>query len=297
MPDIVHKVYTRESFGTPWELRGVRPLANTPADAVLECGIREVLVKASDMTADVLVVREFDDKFAGQEFFHGLGQNMKSDGLSSDMSLVSVDWDRVKKLDIYTRDHRKIGGAKGWKVDVAMIEAIVVCMDCGAAPYDACMVVGLPWKLFKRWLRLGKQLAEDVFDKTGRELSDEEEGYLWMYRTITHAEGLWKQKSALVVDQTLAGNPGISKLQAQTAMQVLARRSAANWERKSGVRILNEQDEDDDEPVAALGSGNRFGDQIVIEPDEVEDARGDRDTEIEQRRRRKGTLGDLKYEE
>ena len=164
---------------------------------------------------------------------------MSSSGIGSNFSLVSEDWDQISEIDVYRKDSREYGRNTGaWKVDESMVEGICLALSVGDDRRNACALVCLPYPLFQRWFSLGERLALKVYGQSGYELSDEEEGYFWMYRKVMNAESLWLNKSAIVLNEVVEGNEDITSLQAKIALEVKSRRSPGAWERKNGVEYV-----------------------------------------------------------
>ena len=205
----------------------------------------------------------------------------------TDFSIVSEDWHQIQDIDFYRKDYRKIGGRNGWQFDEAMVRSMVTAILLCGDEETACQLVAVPFKVYTRWKAIGERLHEHVFEERGVELNDEQEGYLFLYREISNALGLANMKSAIILHEVKAGNDNFTPLQARVAFEFLAKRNPKQWERKSGVNVIESRDPD--APLPSLpGGGGR--EQKV---DDMDTVRADRDAEIAKRRRRPGTLGDL----
>lgn len=210
-----------------------------------------------------------------------------------DFSLVSGDWVHLRDFDMYRRDGRGHGGRRGWKVDPGTVKGLCMALDMGCDRRMASYLVGLPPALLDRWMTIGERVATRWHDHEMRELSDDEEGFLWLWVMVTKHENLWLSKMTLTINEGMSGNESVTDQKMRIALHVMARRSPEAWERKSGLSVnrvpkpeLPSLDESMDVGGSFLGSGGtgRVGADRV--------AREERDRDYELRKSRGTVSGD-----
>lgn len=204
---------------------------------------------------------------------------VKDKDLGSDFALVNPNWKSLTKLDAYRKDYRDIGGSQGWKIDVDVIEDVVKAIRVGNDEQNACALAGLPYKIYCKWKNKGEVIAERVFGLSVTNLTDEETGYLWMYRTVVREISLWQAKSAVILNEGVMGNPDVTNTQATLALDVLSRRNPGQWARK---RNVSPQDTvTSEERVAKIEAQ-----QEKKEPVKLSVIRSDRNNEIDEIRKK-----------
>ena len=159
--------------------------------------------------------------------------------LGGDFSLISGDWAKLQSLDIYRKEGRSYGGTNGWRVDPGTVKGICQALDVGVARNSAALLVGLPSELLKKWMAIGERIATRFHEHDMVDLTDEEEGFMWLWVMVVKHENLWLAKMAITINEGMSGNKAVSDQKMRIALDILAKRNPEPWERKNGIMLDN----------------------------------------------------------
>lgn len=215
-----------------------------------------------------------------------MGDGFELVPLDGDFGLISGDWAVLRGIDLYRKGGRGFGGSGGWRFDPAMVEAICKALSVGCDRTIAAGLVGLPTDVLDKWMNIGERVSTLLHEHGMTDITDEEEGFLWLWVNVSKAENLWLAKMPLTIDQGMSGNKGVSDQKMRIALDVLAKRNPAHWERKNGVVLESKRlsPPAEDEPGTLLGGRGSKEGTIAAEA-----ARQERDKEYE-RRKNRGTI-------
>ena len=205
-----------------------------------------------------------------------MGKSGDIDGVGGE---VMSSYVRIRDgVEVYRRPDRVYGGS-GCCVDDVMVEHICSVLRAGGRIRTACRVVGLPYRLFRRWMMEGERIRERMYMDGEVVLTDVEEGYLALYRGVVHELGMSELKGSIVVDRVLSGDMDVRV--GHFALGVLGRLSPEDWSVKSGVSV----DRGEVGGVMGLvGDGDR-SDRTVVDMERMrEEKLAERDRVVSERR-------------
>ena len=134
---------------------------------------------------------------------------------------------------------------KRFELPAALIEAMRKALAIGSSRSVVCGMANLSEKKFDKWITLGQRLWDKWHDGE-RDFTLWEQGVMEFSNIVLKAELEWLIKAQGAVDRGLTDKNHVA--QGRFAIEILERRDAREWGKRSVIQVENKQ-------AALLGTG------------------------------------------